>query len=96
MKYFNTASAATLNAAEVKKLNAAGTEFSEGTTDFFHSGESSGTWVLSALCVTAAALGDHASETATKSPQVGRLTFQEDLSLWCRFELAPGKVTLEH
>lgn len=92
MKYFNTASAATLNAAEVKKLDAAGIEFS----DFFRSGESSGTWVLSALCVTAAALGDHASETATKSPQVGRLTFQEDLSLWCRFELAPGKVTLEH
>lgn len=43
---------------------------------FFRSGESSGTWVLSALPVAAAALGKHVSETTTESPQVGRLTFQ--------------------
>lgn len=56
-----TASAATLNLAEVKKLklDAAGTDFSEVNH--------LGTWFLSTLCVTAAALGDRASKTTTKS-----------------------------
>lgn len=42
------------------------------------------------------ALGGHATEATTRLPQVGRLTFQQDLSLWCWFELAPAKVPLEH